>query len=230
MVHVPLFRDAPFAGRSARGLYGDCVEEIDWSTGRILDTLRRLELDRHTLVVFTSDNGPWLPYNEQGGSAGLLKGGKGSTYDGGMRVNGLFWWPGTVQPGVVHDLGATLDLLPTCAALAGAPLPERELDGHDLSPALRGTGRSPREIVWYYRGTRVFAVRKGPYKLSLITRHGYRGREQKHDPPLLHHLDNDPSERHDIAARHPEIAAELAQLARDRIAAVRPGASQLERR
>ncbi|NQT41202.1 MAG: sulfatase, partial [Planctomycetes bacterium] len=117
--HVPLFTSDEFVGHSARGLFGDVVEEIDDGVGRILDTLTELKLDRKTLVVFTSDNGPWLIFNEQGGSAGLLREGKGCTFEGGMREPTIFYWPGTIGPGVVKDLGSTLDLLPTCAKLAG---------------------------------------------------------------------------------------------------------------
>jgi arylsulfatase A len=141
MVHVPLFRDTPFVGRSARGLYGDTVEEIDWSVGRILETLRELGLDRDTLVVFSSDNGPWLTFDEQGGSAGLLRMGKGSTWEGGVRAPAIFWMPGTVKEAVTQELGSTLDLLPTFAAMAGLPAAsDRVLDGYDLTSVLRGTG------------------------------------------------------------------------------------------
>jgi arylsulfatase A len=104
-----------FRGKSLRGLYGDVIEEIDWSVGQVLDTLRELELDQNTLVVFTSDNGPWLSFETHGGSAGPLRAGKGTTFEGGQRVPTIFWWPGTVQPGVVTDLGSTLDLMATFA-------------------------------------------------------------------------------------------------------------------
>ena len=117
--HVPLFASEEFQDKSLRGLYGDVVEEIDWSVGQVVDTLRELGIEGRTLVLFTSDNGPWLTYDQQGGSAGLLRGGKGSTWEGGMREPTIFWWPGKIQPGVVRQLGATLDLLPTCVTLAG---------------------------------------------------------------------------------------------------------------
>ena len=134
MPHVPLFASGDFKGRSLRGLFGDVIEEIDWSVGLLLDTLRELGLDNRTLVAFTSDNGPWLIFNEHGGSAGLLRDGKGSTWEGGMREPTLFWWPGTIPPGVVTDIGSTLDLLPTCAKLAGAELPaDLTLDGFDVA-------------------------------------------------------------------------------------------------
>src|SRR5215203_5838433 len=145
--HVPLFRSKEFEGRSARGIYGDVIEEIDHNVGRILDTLRELKIDRQTLVVFLSDNGTWMPYLEQGGSAGLLRGAKGSTWEGGVRVPAIFWQPGTVQPGVTLGIGSEMDLLPTFARLAGATVPPgRPLDGQDLSLTLTKGGPSPREM------------------------------------------------------------------------------------
>src|SRR5690606_15403907 len=134
-------------------------------------------------VVFTSDNGPWLVYGQQGGSAGLLRGGKGSTWEGGMRVPTIAWWPGKVPAGtVVRDLGSTLDLFSTAISLAGGEVPsDRPLDGYDLTPALLGTGPSPREVVFYYRGTDLFAVRKGPYKAHFLTQEAYGpGSEEIH--------------------------------------------------
>lgn len=114
MPHVPLFSSPNFHDTSLRGLYGDVIEEIDWSVGQVLDALRRSSQAKNTLVLFTSDNGPWLIFDEQGGSAGLLRDGKGSTWEGGMREPTLFWWPGTIRPGVVRQIGSTLDMLPTC--------------------------------------------------------------------------------------------------------------------
>ena len=119
MPHVPLFVSDEFRGKSPRGLYGDVVEEIDWSVGRVLETLRREGLAENTLVVFTSDNGPWLIFNQHGGSAGLLRDGKGCTFEGGMREPCITWWPGTIQPAVIHDIGATMDLFTTILQLAG---------------------------------------------------------------------------------------------------------------
>jgi len=211
MPHVPLFVSDHFRNTSPRGLYGDVIEEIDWSTGRILETLRREGLAENTLVVFTSDNGPWLTYDLHGGSAGLLREGKGCTYEGGMREPCIMWWPGTIKPAVIHDLGTTMDLLPTFLKLAGAEVPtDRILDGFDLRPVLSSTGRSPRDTVFYYRGTQLYAVRKGPYKAHFITRSAY-GKDQPvtHDPPQLYHLGHDPSEKYDIAKAHPDVLAEI---------------------
>src|SRR6185295_11364685 len=133
MPHVPLFAGREFAGRSPRGPYGDVVEEIDEGVGRVLATLAERGLDRRTLVIFSSDNGPWRGQRGLGGSAGPLRDGKGTTFEGGVRVPAIFWWPGTVAPGVVREMGSLLDVLPTLAALAGAPLPSgRTLDGYDL--------------------------------------------------------------------------------------------------
>ncbi len=230
MPHVPLFASAAFEGQSRRGLYGDVIEEIDWSVGRVLDTLRELDLDQRTLVAFTSDNGPWLIFDQHGGSAGLLREGKGSTWEGGMREPTLFWWPGTIPPGVVRDTGSTLDLLPTCAKLAGAKLPDDlVLDGLDISPALLGTGASPRDVMFYYRGVQLYAVRKGPFKAHFITRPAYgRDKAEKHDPPVLYHLGHDPSEKYNVAEKHPDVVAEIRKLAEAHKAAMEPGERQLE--
>ena len=145
MVHVPLFVSDEFRGKSPRGLYGDAVEEIDWSVGRVLETLRREGLAENTFVVFTSDNGPWLMFDQHGGSAGLLREGKGCTFEGGMREPCIMWWPGTIQPAVIHDIGTTMDLYTTILRLAGTEPPtDRIVDGLDLRPVLFGKGPSPR--------------------------------------------------------------------------------------
>jgi arylsulfatase A-like enzyme len=127
--HIPLARSDEFVGHSAGGMYGDVVEEIDWSVGKVLDALRAAGVERNTLVLFTSDNGPWLPFRDHGGSAGPLKHGKGSTWEGGVRTPAIFWWPGTIRPGVMTGMGSGLDLLATAAALAGARVPaDRPID------------------------------------------------------------------------------------------------------
>ena len=211
MPHVPLFRSESFADTSLRGMFGDVIEEIDWSVGRVLQTLRDMQLDQNTLVVFTSDNGPWLLYDQQGGSAGLLRGGKGGTFEGGMREPTIFWWPGTVEPGVTASMATTMDILPTFLELAGSSSPsDRVLDGYSLAALLKGGGTNPRNEVVYYRGTEIYAVRKGPFKAHFITRSEYGGEEAvRRDPPLLYHLEHDPSEKFDIAEEHPEVIAEI---------------------
>ena len=231
MPHVPLYASERFVGKSPRGLYGDVVETIDWSTGRILDVLREEGLAERTLVFFTSDNGPWLTQGRNGGSAGLLRGGKGSTWEGGMRVPGIAWWPGRIAGGgVTLELGSTLDLFATCLALAGVPLPDdRPLDGYDLSPVLFGTGSGTRQEMFFYRGTELYAVRKGPFKAHFKTRGGYgQPRPEEHDPPLLFRLDHDPSERFDIAKDHPDVIAEIKDLVRRHQENMTPGEPQLE--
>lgn len=229
MPHVPLFASERFSGKSPRGLYGDVVETIDWSTGEILRTLGELGLAQDTLVFFTSDNGPWRTQGARGGSAGLLRGGKGSTWEGGVREPGIAWWPGRIQPGLTSALGSTLDLLPTLVALAGGELPQdRPLDGYDLGPVLLDGAAGPRETFYYYRDAEATAVRRGPWKLHVKTQSGYgQLKPDIHDPPLLFHLDQDPSEEFDVASKHADIVAELKSLLEKHIAETTPGKSQL---
>jgi len=186
--------------------------------GQVLDTLRALSHDEETLVVFSSDNGPWSLFAEQGGSAGPLRGAKGATFEGGMRVPTIFRWPGHVVRAVVADMGATMDLLPTLCALAGAPAPrDRILDGVDLSGVLLRSEPSPRQDVFYYRGPKVYALRHGPYKAHFFTKSEYGpDPEVAHDPPLLFNLDEDPGESFDVAARHPDVIAAFTRLCRCR--------------
>ena len=227
--HIPLFASKDFKGKSPRGLYGDVVEELDWSVGEILKTLRELKLAERTLVMFTSDNGPWLIMRLNGGSAGLLRGGKGSTWEGGMREPTIAWWPGVIRPGTLcTQLASTLDVLPTCAALAGVKLPtDRTYDGANLMPALT-EGKSIRDVMYFYRGEQLYAVRKGPWKLHFTTQAGYRDKPHKHDPPLLFHLDNDPSEQFDLAKKNPAVVEEIKNLAAAHKKTVKPVVNQLE--
>ena len=231
MPHVPLFRSKEFEDKSLRGIYGDVIEELDWSVGEILASLKENGLDENTLVIFTSDNGPWLTFKEQGGSAGLLTGGKGGTYEGGMREPAIFRWPGRLKPGVVMDMATTMDLLPTFSKLASANLPnDRVYDGYDISPVLFGTGKDPRNVVYYYRDTQVFAIRMGDYKAHFITQPEY-GVETPvvHETPLLYNLNVDPSEKYDIAAKHPEVIAEIKKILKKQEASVVPVENQLEK-
>jgi len=231
MPHVPLFPSKDFKGKSLRGTYGDVIEEIDWSVGQIISALKENGLEDNTLVVFTSDNGPWLIFNENGGSAGLLKGGKGGTYEGGMREPTLMWGPGLVKTGVVSELGTTLDLLPTFCNLAGAKLPDdRIYDGYDLTQTIAGKAKSPRDVVIYYRGQKVFAIRKGAYKAHFITQSEYgAGGPETLEVPNLFNLNVDPSEKYNIAEQHPEVIAEIQQILKEHLATVVPVENQLEK-
>ncbi len=219
-----------FRGKSPRGTFGDAVEEIDWSVGQILAAIRDAGLAESTLVVFTSDNGPWLIKKQSGGSAGLLREGKGSTWEGGVRVPCLAWWPGTVAPGrTTPDLASELDLFPTCLDLASAKIPEdRPIDGFSLAPLLRGMGQSPRTCLFYYHGADLFAVRRGPWKLHLKTVNPGSGDEKvkTHNPPLLFHLTTDPSEQFNVADRHPDVVEQILKEIDDHRRGVKPGPPQ----
>ncbi|MEO5802643.1 MAG: sulfatase [Verrucomicrobiota bacterium] len=214
--HVPLFASKDFKGKSTRGLFGDAVEELDWSVGQILETLRKENLDENTFVFFTSDNGPWLVKEFAGGSAGLLHEGKGSTWEGGMREPGIAWWPKKIKAGsVTHELASSMDLFSTILHWADVEIPkDRVMDTVDMSPILFGKGKSQRDTMFYYRGGELFAIRKGEFKAHFQTAPGYAGNRiqekfEKHETPLLFNLAQDPSERFDIAEKHPDIIANI---------------------
>ena len=235
MVHVPLFRSEAFEGVSRRGLYGDVMEEIDWSVGRVMEVLQEEGIDERTLVFFTSDNGPWLVYDLQGGSAGLLRGGKGMTWEGGFREPAIAWWPGTVEAGASSEVvSSTMDFLPTALAMNGRELPsDRIIDGRSLLPVLRGeSDMEVRDEYYYYRGATLYAVRKGPWKAHYISEWAYRRDTERteHDPPLLFNLEEDPSERFDVAAEHPDILSEIAVATEKHRAAMIARPTQLEER
>jgi arylsulfatase A len=232
--HVPLFRSKEFEGRSARGIYGDVVEEIDYNVGRILNTLRDLKLDRQTLVVFLSDNGPWMPYLEQGGSAGLLRGAKGSTWEGGVRVPAIFWMPGTVQPGITVGIGSEMDLLPTFTRLAAAGVSVgRVLDGQDLSATLTRGAPSPGETVFYYNGAQLAGVRHRGFKLHMAMAAGSgaigaAGISVPANPAWeLYNLDEDPSEKFNLAGKYPEVIRELTAMMEAHQRTVEPFENQI---
>lgn len=232
MPHVPLFVPEEREGKSPRGLYGDVIEELDWSVGQVLKALKDNGVDDNTLVVFTSDNGPWLIFEDHGGSAGLLKGGKGGTFDGGMRVPAIFRWPGKIQPGVVLELGSTLDLFPTIASLAQAGVPgDRTYDGYDLSPVLFSGDKSPRNEIFYYRDTEVFAVRRGDYKVHLITQPEYATNRDRmiHNPPLVYNLSHDPGEKINLAGQHPDVVQSILDLLEKHNSTIEPVENQLEK-
>jgi arylsulfatase A len=169
MPHVPLFVSDKFAGHSEQGVFGDVIEEIDWSVGEILAALQRTGVDDETLVIFTSDNGPWLVHGNHAGSAYPLREGKGTTFDGGVREPCIMRWPGRIEPGsVCTEPAMTIDLLPTIASLIGAPLPDRKIDGLDITPLITGVpgATSPQEAYFfYYHGNSLEAVRSGRWKL-----------------------------------------------------------------
>ena len=219
-VHTPIWPGEKFRGKSANGRFGDWVEEVDWSVGRVLDTLRELKLAERTLVVFTSDNGPWLIKGADGGSALPLRGGKGSTWEGGVRVPTIAWWPGKIAPGSVCDaVAGTIDLLPTAVALAGGTVPAQPvIDGRDLSPLLFGkTKESQREAHYYFAGYNIQAVRQGPWKLAIAAQPRSMGQNTDPDAsgnaPRLYNLDQEISEQTNLAAKHPEVVAKLQSLA-----------------
>ena len=231
MPHVPLFVSDKHAGKSERGIYGDVIREIDWSVGQILQALKRLKIDENTLVIFTSDNGPWLSYGAHGGSAKPFREGKGTAWEGGVRVPCVMRWPGRVPAGTeCSELAATIDLFPTIGRLAGADLPTRKLDGLDVSPLLLGepSGRTPHEAYWYYWGDALHAIRSGPWKLHFphpyvhVETPGQDGKPGKLVQPkttlALYNLEQDIGESTDVSADHPDIVARLsalAELARD---------------
>ncbi|WP_010419748.1 sulfatase family protein [Anaerophaga thermohalophila] len=243
--HIPLFRSEEFKDVSLAGFYGDVIEEIDWSVGQILKTLEEEGLDENTLVVFTSDNGPWHIFETHGGTAGLLRGAKGGTFEGGMREPTIFWWPGKLKQGVVMDMATTMDLFPTFCNLSGTKLPDdRIYDGYDISPLLLGTGKSPRDVVFYYRGQQVYAIRKGDYKAHFITQNEYGSQTAHpitnppleitntptvHETPLLYNVNIDPSEKFNIAEEHPEVIAEIRKVLEEHLAGIEEVENQLEK-
>ncbi|MFT6370781.1 MAG: arylsulfatase A [Maribacter sp.] len=213
--HIPLFASEDFKGKSKRGLYGDVVEEIDNGVGKIINALKEKGLAENTIVVFTSDNGPWLPFKNNGGTAGLLRAGKGTTWEGGMRVPTIFWGPGIITPAVISDLGSTLDLFTTFSTMANSSIPkDRVIDGLDLSETLLEVKSSPRKNLLYYRGSELFAARVGDYKAHFITQGAYGefGERVKHDVPLLFNVAFDASERFNVADAHPEILKDIREL------------------
>ncbi|WP_406694917.1 sulfatase [Singulisphaera sp. Ch08] len=217
MPHWPQFASDSFAGKSGNGRYGDSVEEIDASTGELLQALTRLGIDEKTLVVFTSDNGGPI---RQGANNTPLRAGKGTTWEGGMRVPCLVRWPKTIPAGTVcGELASTLDLLPTFARLAGAEIPtDRIIDGKDIRPLLTGQAgaHTPSDVFYHYHLGQLQAVRSGPWKL--IVPHVARPNQGKPEQTVqvslqLYNLDDDISESRDVASAHPEVVARLTALA-----------------
>ena len=217
-VHTPIHPGAAFAGKSQNGRFGDWVEEVDWSVGQVLDALRSQGLDKDTLVVFTSDNGPWLTKGADGGSAGPLRGGKGSTWEGGVREPTIAWWPGRVPAGSVNDaVAGTIDLLPTFVSLAGGTVPATPvIDGRDITSILLGQSKeSAREAHYYFSGYDLQAVRQGRWKLALVPQPDGMGKQAAKVPAglRLYDLDAEIGEQTDVAAQYPEVVAKLKALA-----------------
>lgn len=226
MPHVPLFVSDKHAGKSRNGIYGDVIEEIDWSVGQVMQALEETGASENTLVLFVSDNGPWTSYGTHAGSSGPLREAKGTVWEGGVRVPGIARWPGKIPPGkVTHEPLMTIDVLPTVAGIAGAALPAKPIDGLDARPVLLGEAgaRNPHEAyVFYYGANELQAVMSGEWKLYLP--HTYRtlsGRpggtdgvpvafdHVKLEQPELYNVVEDIGEKSNVAAEHPEIVERL---------------------
>ena len=231
--HIPLFASDDFKETSERGLYGDVIEEIDYGVGQVISALKEEGLADNTIVVFTSDNGPWLSFGTHGGSAGLLRAGKGTTWEGGMREPTIFWSPSKIEPAVITDLGSTMDLFTTFSKMAGVPVPDdRILDGVDLTGTLLENETSPREGILYYRGSELYAARVGDYKAHYITQgaYGMFGDKEVHAVPILYNLNHDPSEKYNIAEDHPEIIEEINEFVQEHQENLVRGKDQLAER
>jgi len=229
MPHVPLFVSDKFKGKSAQGLYGDVMMEIDWSVGEIIKTIEKLGLDKNTLIVFTSDNGPWLNYGNHAGSTGGLREGKGTVFEGGQRVPCIMRWTGKIPAGVIcNQLASSIDLLPTFAAISGAPLPTLHIDGVNIISLMTNADAvsSPRKyFLYYYNQNDLEAVRNDRFKLVFPhTSRTYEGflpgkdgtpgpvNERQSFGLALYDLRRDPGERYDVKEQYPEIVAELTKI------------------
>jgi len=225
MPHVPLFVSPKHEGKSEQGAYGDVIMEIDWCVGEILAALKETGVDENTLVIFSSDNGPWLSYGNHAGSAGPLREGKGTAWEGGVREPCIMRWPAKIKPGgVCHELAATIDILPTIAEITGAKLSDNKIDGETILPLMTDAeAKTPHDAYFYYYGTGLHAVRSGDWKLHFP--HPYRsltgepgkdglpnGYTQKKCGLELYNLAEDIGESRDVAAENPEVVAKLEKL------------------
>ncbi|MFT4032555.1 MAG: sulfatase [Siphonobacter sp.] len=229
--HVPLAASPDFKGKTDRGLFGDVIQELDWSVGQIMQELKQQGLDHNTLVIFTSDNGPWLNYGDHAGSSGGFREGKGTSYEGGHRVPCIMRWPGVIPAGRISSkLLTSMDILPTVAKLCGAAQPKLSIDGIDASVLIKGDESvTPRkQFYYYYRKNSLEAVRRGEWKLVFAhpgrTYEGFlpgqNGKPgpltEEHDfPKALYNLSRDPGERYDVIRQYPAIVAELEKLAEE---------------
>ncbi|MBI4910131.1 MAG: sulfatase [Acidobacteria bacterium] len=221
MPHVPLFASARFRGKSKAGLYGDAVEELDWSVGEIRKTLAELKLESDTLVLFSSDNGASVQLGDYGGSNGPFREGKATTWDGGYREPFIACWKGRIQPGRVSaEVASTLDIFPTLARLSGgAPPKDVVLDGGDLAPLLWEGGTRPQRDFFYYHAGVVHGMRRGPWKLRFPA-------PKQPDKVELYHLEQDYGERVNVAAQHPEIVGQLRDAIATHQASFQPAPTQ----
>ena len=230
MPHVPLGVSERFKGKSEQGMYGDVIMEIDWSVGQIMKTLEKNGIEKNTLIIFASDNGPWKNFGNHAGSADPLREGKGAMWEGGARVPCIMRWPGRIPAGTqCKNIAATIDILPTLAAITGAPLPEKKIDGVNILSLLEGNSKeNPRDFYFYYYAGELRAVRQGKWKLYFPHKYrSYKGVEPGKDGfpgPYasaecgleLYDLENDISETKDIAAQHSEIVKHLQSLANNK--------------
>jgi len=225
MPHTPLFVSPRFKGTTERGLYGDVIAEIDWAVGQILDRLRRDRIAENTLVIFSSDNGPWLIFGDHGGSALPLRGGKREVWEGGFRVPAIFWWPEHIPAArTCQELATQMDIMPTLLRLAGASMPRLSIDGKDIWPLISGVpgASSPHQAFYYYYDYELRACRSGRWKLVLphtdhaapdparIGSGGVRGAVRSvtyHQ--ALYDLILDPAETTDVAPRYPDVVKKL---------------------
>ncbi len=228
MPHVPLAVSDKFKGKSEQGIYGDVIMEIDWSVGQVMKTLEENKLTDNTLIIFASDNGPWLNFGNNAGSTAGLREGKGTSFEGGQRVPCLMKWPGVIPEGeICNQIASTIDILPTLATITGSPLPEKKIDGVNILSLMKAVpGANPREyFYYYYQKNSLEAVRKGGWKLVLPHKHrsysgmmpgnnGFPGQTKEAESGLaLYDMRRDPGERYDVKELYPEIVEELTKLA-----------------
>lgn len=227
MVHVPIAASPAFIGKSKEGLFGDVMTEVDWSVGEIMKTLKKDGLDKNTLVIFTSDNGPWLNFGNHAGNTGGLREGKGTSWEGGQREPCIMRWPGNIPEGTVcNKMAVSIDLFPTIAQICRASLPSKKIDGVNiLSLLLNKPGANPRdELAYYYHTNSLEAIRKGQWKLVFPhTSQTYKNFLPGHDgypaktahvkvPMALYDLRTDPGETIDVQSQHPDIVKQLETL------------------